>query len=262
LKIFYILFAAWVSLNLSLTCEAGDTIYLSTFEYPPEHSKRLPHDGVLSHIIELAFAESNINVIWGYYPMARAFMMAKSGRVAATASYGYSKERIKGMYMSDSIISSATYFYHLKTTDFNWQNINDLAGLKVGVTNTLNYGETFNDAVKEKVFITDSAQQDRLNFKKLLAGRIDIFPMTAGIAEHLLMTRFPKGTLEKITYNKKPIRVYDSYIFFSKSLPKSAELLTSFNKGLEELHKSGKYQQIIVNYHNGYYSIPISNTKK
>ncbi|PKI13955.1 substrate-binding periplasmic protein [Colwellia sp. 12G3] len=260
LRIFDVFIIACIIFSLSFTCKAIDTINLSTFEYPPEHSKFLLHEGVVSHIIALAFAESNIKVKWQYYPMSRAFMMAKSGRVDATASYGYSKERIDGMYMSDNIISSATYFYHLKTTDFNWRNINDLAGLKVGITNKLNYGDLFNNAVKDNIFIVDNAQHDNLNFKKLLAGRIDIFPMTSGIAEYSLMTSFPKGTLEKITYNKKPIRVYDSFIFFPKNLPKSVSLLASFNQGLQKLHKSGQYQKILSNYHNGYYSTPIANS--
>jgi len=256
-----VLFIAFGLYSLTFISKATETIHLSTFEYPPEHSEFLPHQGVLSHIIELAFAESNIKVKWDYYPMTRAFMMAKSGRAAATASYGYSKARIEGMYISESIISSATYFYHLKTTDFHWQDIKDLSGLKVGITNGLNYGDIFNNAVKDKIFLTDNAQHDDLNFRKLLAGRIDIFPMTSGIAEHLLLTRFPKGTLEKITYNKKPIRVYDSYIFFPQSQPQSAELLASFNHGLQKLHQSGKYQQLLVNYHNGYYSTPITDKK-
>ncbi len=261
LKVFYILPVIWITLSFTLTCKAAETIYLSTFEYPPEQSKSLPHEGVVNHIIELAFAQSNIKVKRQYYPMSRAFMMAKSGRVDATASYGYSKERIEGMYMSDSIISSATYFYHLKATDFNWHNIEDLTGLTVGITHKLNYGDLFNNAVKDKIFTVDSAQHDNLNLKKLLTGRIDIFPMTSGIAEYSLMTVFPKGALEKITYNKKPIRVYDSFIFFPKNLPKSASLLASFNQGLQKLRKSGQYQQIISNYHNGDYSTPITNSK-
>jgi polar amino acid transport system substrate-binding protein len=262
-KILHLFLVVCISCSInSFTCKAVDTIHLSTFEYPPEHSKNLPHQGVVSHIIELAFAQNNIKIKWQYYPMSRAFMMAKSGRVDATASYGYSKDRIDGMYISDSIISSATYFYHLKTTGFKWRNINDLAGLTVGITNKLNYGDVFNNAVKENIFIVDKAQHDYLNFKKLLAGRIDIFPMTSGIAEYLLITSFPKGTLEKITYNKKHIRVYDSFIFFPKNLPKSASLLANFNQGLQKLRKSGQYQQILSNYHNGDYSTPIANIKK
>ena len=112
------------------------------------------------------------------------------------------------------------------------------------------------------IFTVDNAQHDNLNFKKLLAGRIDIFPMTSGIAEYLLMTDFPKGTLEKVTYNKKPIRVYDSFIYIPKNLPKSASLLASFNQGLQKLRKSGQYQKILSDYHNGYYSTPITNNTK
>ncbi|KGJ94898.1 substrate-binding periplasmic protein [Colwellia psychrerythraea] len=262
LKLFYIFFIIWISLSLSFSCKAIETINLSTFEYPPEHSQVLPHHGVVSHIIELAFAQVNIKVKWSYYPTTRAFMMAKSGRVDGTASYGYSKERIEGMYMSNSIISSATYFYHLKSTDFNWHNIKDLAGLRVGITNKLNYGDLFNNAVKENIFIVDGAQHDDLNLKKLLAGRIDIFPMTSGIAEYALKTRFPKGALEKVTYNKKPIREYDSFLFLPESLLKSEALLASFNQGLQKLQKSGQYQQILSNYYNGYYSTAIVNAKK
>jgi polar amino acid transport system substrate-binding protein len=56
--------------------------------------------------------------MWYYYLLSRAFMMEKSGKINRIASYDYSKDRIDSMHMSESIISSATYFYHLKTTDF------------------------------------------------------------------------------------------------------------------------------------------------
>jgi len=185
--------------------------------------------------------------------------MAKSGRTDATASFGYSKERKEGMYISDSIITSSTYFYHLKTTNFNWTEMKDLAGLKVGITNKLNYGTEFNKAVAENVFTVDSSHHDDLNFKKLLAGRINIFPMTSGIAEYSLATRFPQGSLEKVTYHNKPVRVYDSYIYFPKSLPDSQNFLNHFNKGLQKLKANDQYQQILTNYQLGYYSKSLVN---
>lgn len=253
-KIPYILFVVWISITTSSICNAKDSIYLSTFEFPPEHPKSLPHQGVVSHIIELAFAQVNINIEWQYYPIPRAFMMAKSGRTDGTASYGYSEERMDGMYISDSIITSTTYFYHLKTTIFNWEQMKDLAGLKVGITSTLNYGEDFNNAVKEQIFTVDKSLHDDFNFKKLLAGRIDIFPMTSGIAEYSLTTRFPLGSLDKITHHNKVVRVYDSFIYFPKSLPNSKYLLNQFNKGLNKLKANNRYQQILANYQLGYYA--------
>lgn len=160
---------------------AQEIIILSTFEYPPEHSKKLPHHDIVSHIIELALAKEDIKVKWQYSPVTRAFMMAKSGRVDGTASYGYSKEREDGMYISDSIITSTTYFYHLKTTTFHWEDIKDLAGIIVGITNNFNYGDDFNKALKDKIFIGDNSNHDFLNLNKLLAARIDIFPITSGV---------------------------------------------------------------------------------
>ena len=257
-QVTYLLIIISIFIGPNKICSAQDTIILSTFEYPPEHSKSLPHQGVVSHIIELAFAIEDIKVNWQYFPVARALLMAKSGKVDGTASYGYSKERAEGMFISDSIITSTTYFYHLKNTSFHWQNYSDLAGLRVGITNNFNYGNGFNQALKDKIFTVDNSNQDDLNFNKLLAGRIDIFPMTSGIAEYSLMTRFPKGTLEKITYDKKPVRVYDSFIYFPLALTNSLSLLARFNLGLKKLKGSGRYQQVLSNYQQGYYSTPIN----
>ncbi len=242
-------------------CNAQETIILSTFEFPPEHSKELPHNGYVSHIIELAFAKEDIKFKWQYYPVTRAFMMAKSGRVDSTASYGYSKEREDGMYISDSIITSRTHFYHLKTTKFHWENIKDLKGLRVGITNNLNYGDDFNKALKDKVFTGDSSNQNSLNFNKLFAGRIDIFPMTSGIAEYLLATEFPKGTLEKIIYNTKYLKEYDSFIYFPQKLANSLFILERFNQGLKKLKSSGEYQQILSNLSKGNYAASVVANK-
>ncbi len=258
----YIFLIIFVFVGVIKACNAQETIILSTFEFPPEHSKKLPHHGNVSHIIELAFAKEDIKVKWQYYPINRAFLMAKSGRVDGTASYGYSKEREEGMYISDSILTSKTYFYHLKTTKFHWENIKDLEGLRVGITNDFNYGDDFKKALKDKIFTGDNSNQDILNFNKLLAGRIDIFPMTSGIAEYLLMTQFPKGTLEKVTYNTKAVKEYDSFIYFPQTLANSLFILERFNQGLKKLKASDQYQQILSNLPKGHYAISVVDNKE
>jgi len=261
-QVFYTFLIIFIFTSVNKVCNAQEIIVLSTFEFPPEHSKELPHHGIVSHIIELAFAKEDIKVKWQYYPVTRAFMMAKSGRVDGTASYGYSKEREDGMYISDSIITSTTYFYHLKTTKFHWEGIKDLAELTVGITNNFNYGDDFNKALKDKIFTGDNSNHDILNLNKLLAARIDIFPMTSGIAEYLLMTRFPKGALEKITYNKKPVKEYDSFIYFPQTLASSIFILERFNQGLKKLKSSGQYQQILSNFPKEHYAISAVDNKE
>jgi len=255
----FIFLIIFVYACLAKTSYAQETITLSTFEYPPEHSMALPNGGFVSHIIELAFAQQGFKVKWQYYPLARAFMMAKLGKVDGTASYGYSKEREEGMYVSDRIITSKTYFYHLKTTKFQWEKFNDLKGLKIGITDNYNYGDKFDQALKAKIFKGDNSTRDTLNFNKLLAGRIDVFPMTSGIAEYLLMTEFPKGSLDKVTYHRKPIKEYDSFMYFPQALANSQVYLKQFNQGLKKIKQSGLYQQTLLDLHNGNYTTLTTN---
>jgi polar amino acid transport system substrate-binding protein len=86
--------------------------------------------------------------------------------------------------------------------------------------------------------------------------------MTAGIAEYSLMSRFPKGTLEKVTFHKKPIKEYDSFIYFPQALANSLLLLERFNQGLKQLKISGQYQQILSNYRNGHYAMSPDDNKE
>ena len=85
--------------------------------------------------------------------------------------------------MSDAITETSFVFYHLKSYEFHWQSMQDLKGMKIGGTRTYDYGKAFMNAIAKEYFTVDFTSKDEFNYKKLLAGRIQIFPNDPSVGD-------------------------------------------------------------------------------
>lgn len=94
---------------------------------------------------------------------------------------------------------------------------------------------------------------DETNFKKLLGGRIDIFPndLTAGYAQ--IRNTFPPDQARHFTHHAKEFRRRTLHLIISKSSPHAHAFLERFNSGLEKLKESGQLAEMMRNLKSGKY---------
>jgi polar amino acid transport system substrate-binding protein len=121
----------------------------------------------------------------------------------------------------------------------------DLKGLHIGATIDYNYGEAFAKAEADGTLTVERVASDEQNFRKLLAGRIDIFPLDLDVGLAMLRQNFTPEEMAQITYHPLPIESYTYSLMLSKKVPRNQEMLDLFNAGLKELIDSGKMQQFI-----------------
>lgn len=107
------------------------------------------------------------------------------------------------------------------------------------------YGPEFDAALAAGAFSMDRAPNDRINFEKLLAGRVQLYPQEISVGYFAIRENFTPAQQAKITHHPKAILNNLSYVLFPKSLPGSEVLLARFNKRLKEFKDSGKYQLYI-----------------
>ena len=93
------------------------------------------------------------------------------------------------------------------------------------------------------------------NFKKLLAGRIKIYPENFITGNHILNTNFSPEEIQLITYHPKPLRTMTYHLILSMESNRSRRLIHLFNEGLEQLKESGKYDQYFMESWRGDYII-------
>lgn len=227
-----------------LTGESDHTVKISTGEWPPYISEKLPGYGPVIRIISEAFQLEEIEVEIGFFPWKRTELVVINGEFNALAVQGHTPEREEFYYFSDSIISGSLVFFHRKDMPFLWSEINDIEGYRVGGTISYDYGQELMDAVYSGKVELEWAKTDQLNLRKLANERIDLFPCNLESGLNITNEFLSPAERARLTYNRNPIRLSHYHLSFSKTAENSW-LLNKLNTGLAKLKESGRYNQIL-----------------
>lgn len=247
----------------SFSTLTADTIRITNGEWEPFHSEYVPHYGVNSHIVSEAFKLEGIKVKWGFFPWARSYKVAKEGiKWDASATWWVSKEAKADFLISDPVGKTSFVFFHLKNKPFDWKSINDLKGLKIGGTSEYNYGEDFMIAMRNKTIKVQIVSKDETNFKKLIKGRIDIFPNDPIVGMAQIRNLLPASQANKVTFHPKEFQVSSLRLLISKKSKQGRYFLKKFNSGLKKLKKSGKVEKILIDLNKGVYTKQIKKWKE
>jgi polar amino acid transport system substrate-binding protein len=158
--------------------QTSKTIRLTNGEWQPYLSKDSPHHGFAVHIVTEAFTLVSVEVEYGFFPWKRSFILAKEGIWDGSVVWSDSEDRRKDFLYSDSVVPQTTAFFHLKNTKFDWDTYDDLRDDRVGGTLEYFYGTKFDEAEAAGIFKSNRAPDDETGLRKLLKGRIDVFPGT------------------------------------------------------------------------------------
>ena len=240
---------------------AEEKIRIATGEYEPFLSENLKHNGVGLRIIREAFALEGIKVEYGFFPWKRSYNFAKYGDWDATATWANKAGRDKDFYFSDPLYQSASVFFHLKTYKFDWNTLDDLKGISIGATDGYTYPPKFFQAIKNQSLNVDFDSSPVLNYKKLLKGRIEIFPNNIDVGYATLASKFTQQELESVTHHPRFFTNNPTYLIFSKKIKKNIRMRDLFNKGLKRLKNSGKFDQYFMESRRGDYIIKKSKKR-
>lgn len=232
---------------------AEETIRITIGEWAPYLSKDLKHYGVAARIVTESFALEGVKVEYGFFPWARSKFLAQEGEWDGSAVWIHNAERAKDFLFSDSVVEAKNVFFHLENYSFDWNTIDDLKEIPIGGTIEYSYGEAFQNAEKTGKIKVQRAPSDEINFRKLLAGRIKIFPCVLDNSYHLLQKRFKPGEIQLITYHPKAVNAIANHLILSKKIERNKHMLILFNKGLKRLKESGKYNQYLEESRRGEY---------
>lgn len=224
----------------------AETIHLTNGEWSPYLGENLPHHGVASRIIEEAFALEGIQVQWAFYPWARALRSAENGRSAGTAVWRRSPEREQAFFISDPVVDTSYYLFHRQDRPFDWQQISDLRGKRIGGAIDYNYGPAFEQAEKNGQVQMQRLSTEELAVRMLLAGRLDALPMDKVVAFDLLRSKFSLAERRQLSFHPLPLNSDSLHLLLSRKVAGNEALLRRFNLGLQKLRDSGKVSQYLL----------------
>lgn len=227
---------------------AQERVTLTNGSWPPYLGPSLSQGGTLTQIVTEAFALGGYQARYIYLPWNRSYVMAQRGTYDGTIGWAATPEREKDFYFTQPVITVHKVFFHLKSFNFTWHNMHDLKGLRVGATTHYTYGPDFDRAVQDGEIKVDYVTADRLNIVKLLAGRIDVFPMSLAVGEYWIHHLLSPSQAALITYNPKPITTTHIAVAISRRLsPKRAHaLVKAFNMGLAKMKADGQLEKLAL----------------
>ena len=238
-----ILFFMGISL---ISWATENTIQLAIGEWPPFTSKDLKYYGIAARLVAEAFLLEGIQVEYGFFPWARSFLLAKEGTWDGTAIWSRQPDRVQDFYFSDTVMETQWVFFHLKTFAFDWKTLNDLQSLSLGATIGYTYGEGFEDAEQTGTLTVQRVAKDELNFSKLLIGRIQIFMQELEAGHAQLKKNFSLKERERLTFHPHPFKTQPHYLLLSKKVDNNLQRLALFNRGLQRLRESKKWEQYVL----------------
>jgi polar amino acid transport system substrate-binding protein len=223
---------------------ARDSVSITVGEWPPYVSADAKDYGVAPRIVSAAFDAVGVRAEYAFFPWMRALSSAKDGKYDATLLWVRTSEREKDFFFSDIVMTGKAVFYHLKAMPFSWKTIDDLVGLSIGGLSSGSY-PWFDAALKAgKDLRMDRVSDEVTNFRKLLAGRIDIFSLDQLTGSSILAKRFSPAEIDRITFDPNPIEAWDYCLMVSRKSAKGARMVALFNQGLATLRESGAYARL------------------
>ena len=220
---------------------SNDKVSITNGEWPPYFSQTLPNYGITSELVTKAFESQDIAVQYHWYPWKRAYHLAKEAKFNATIGWAKTNEREKDFLFSDPILEGKVVFFYLKSTNFNWKNLENLRNIKIGSVTGYKYANKL-EFLKEKnsVKIFSVIDEKKL-FELLINKRYDVAVINLDAGKAILKQYFKKEPLDKITYHKIPFHTEYLRVLFNKKDKENEAYLNALNKGLKNMReKSSK----------------------
>lgn len=248
------LLATLLGMILFTTNVLAETIRITSGEWEPYLSSYNYQYGFDSHIVTEAFKLEGVTVEWGFFPWQRAYQYAKDGNDWDASCCWWPDDKIKKEFLvSDVITTTSLVFFHLTSYNFHWSSLQDLKGIKIGGTSKYNYGKEFMDAVDAKEINVEFVTKDEFNYKKLLAGRIQIFLNDPSVGNAQIKNYLSPDEADLLTYNPKKFGVNTLHFIININNKRSNYFLDKFNAGMKKLKASGRYQQMLKDFEDGKY---------
>jgi len=219
---------------------------LTADEYAPMISETLPSGGLMTQIVRESFKIGGVEAVVQFLPNNRAITGVMKGLYPGSFGWTHSAERDQKLLFSHTpIYNFRIVFFQRAGETYNWKNLADLKGSRIGSTLGNFYSDEFAALRIAADAQVEEAGSDLANMKKLLAGRIDLFPMDEESGRFLLSRNFLPDEQRKIISQTQAISEVPVYVVMRRDLPRAAELLDRFDRGYQQLVESGELAKLI-----------------
>ncbi len=237
----------WLLLLIAAPLRA-ETITLVADVWPPynnEADAEKPGYGV--EMMKTIFGAAGHQIDYRVIPWNRAIKMVQEGK--ADAVIGATTEEVPEFIFPERAFGiSKIGFYVPEKSEWRYQDIGSLNGMRIGAIKGFEYGEELDGYFiqhSDRVQFVYDDNATATNLKKLLRGRIDTFVEDVNVVEAVATQM---GISNQIKWAGDADKGLPVYIAFSPQNPKSARYAALFSEGLAHLRSTGELANILQKY--------------
>lgn len=239
------MFAIAVAALMSVSTGAQAATYTGAAnDWAPFADKSHPKQGVVVELVSAALKTQGSELKFTTMPWNRAVDKVKKGEIDLIPTMWYNEERTKDFAYSDYILKNQIKMIKKKGDAFEYAGLSSLKGKTVGIIRGYTYPKDF---MSDKSFTREPAKDLEANYKKVVAGRIDLTLEDELVAKAMLFKEDPKF-MDKIDFVTNPVSTNELFLTCGKVNPKCTTIIETFNKGLAEIKANGTYKKIMASY--------------
>jgi len=244
----------FIAILIFTTLIKADTITISSGEWEPWISENLKNNGVILDIVDKILKSQDIDTKIIFYPWARAYSLAKQGKVDATAVWFKTEDREKDFLFSDMIFDTQDVLIYKKGKVIKFNNLEDLKNYKIAVVRSYSYGDKIDKMIKDKQIKVKVVNSDLLALKQIIKrDNFDVFICAKSVAKALILDNFTAKEADQFVFHPKATLLKPLFFLVSKKTKDAKLFLSAFNKGLKKFKQKGLVKKMINDSYSGLY---------
>lgn len=237
-----LLFIFFLSL-FTQVCNA-QAISIVSSQWPPYVDNAIPEKGLAVELVNKALMSKGYQPTLHIYNWKRALEGVEIGVFDATCAIWKTPKREQTLLFSEPYLQNTISFVKKKGLPVDYQNLNDLRGLVIGVVRGYAYDEAFN---RSRGLIKIPENFIVQNLQKLNNGTIDLTLGDERAINYAISKYLPIHS-KTFEFVQPALASKNLYLAVSKSNPDAQKIIDDFNLAIKQMQQLGSYEKIINQY--------------
>lgn len=212
------------------------TVTLTSLDWPPYTGENLPNQGTSAEKVKAAFKAMGYVAGVEILPWSRAVEEARRNPEVIGYFPKYFEASTEDSFIFSQIIGESPLgFVEPVSAPVVWDTLADLKGLTIGIVRGYANTEAFDSMVAAGELKVDVVNNDLINVRKVLAGRLPLAVIDKNVLDYLLATNPDLVTGKTaLQFNKKPLEQKDLFVCFRKDA-EGEKMVRIFNEGFRKI---------------------------
>ena len=232
-----------LSLAISLGAHAEHVRLVTGDDYAPLTGRSLAGAGVLSEVVQAAFARSGKTTTLAWQPWKRGYLMTLRGEYDATFPYIRADKRERDFLFSAPLYVSEQHLFSLVETSVELDDLAGVSGRRLCQPLGWQLPGRVQALVDQGVLVRHSPPGLTECARLLLLGRDDVFLADLRLGRFAL--RSTEASQSRFHVSGAVVSRQTMHLIVPRDRAGAGELIELFDNGLQALRASGEYQHLM-----------------